>query len=316
MSNQSTYIFALLDPRPVAAARIANDNVFALGPVYGVEVTVPELAARCVINIDPEHTEGRTDYTAIESATDVSLPPPGAIIATVRPDLDSVGAMAILAIRRWMGDELRNDLWMRLDMIAEADAFQRGWWPGPRALPSKADLWPSGAASADDVRDLAPVAAAVNDYRLSLDLRVQIVDRWLTSGHEPDGYRALVDAERLRMVAALESGEIGVMVHGSSVVSVECSNRGATMIGYCLAPVVVARNPSFSFGVGPEHVKYTICAFAPGHCDIAAATRELAELEPGWGGSPLIAGSPQGVSSALTLDQVVNVVRGHLGGAA
>ena len=45
---------------------------------------------------------------------------------------------------------------------------------------------------------------------------------------------------------------------------------------------------------------------------IKSALAELAALEPGWGGSPTIGGSPQGVSSLLTTEQVVEVVARHL----
>jgi len=62
------YKFAILDPRPIPAAIEANDKVFASGPVYGVEVTVPALAKRCTFNLDPQHTGGDASRAAIEYA--------------------------------------------------------------------------------------------------------------------------------------------------------------------------------------------------------------------------------------------------------
>lgn len=50
--------FALLDPRPIPAAAEANDRVFNAGPVLGIEVTVPALAARCIGNIETPSTRG------------------------------------------------------------------------------------------------------------------------------------------------------------------------------------------------------------------------------------------------------------------
>ncbi len=116
------YNFAILDPRPQGEE--TNNKIFACAAtgVLGVEVTVPALAARCALgNIDPQHTgyqglpaldpmwgyndasysgDGKWRFsTAIQLSTTCGLPPAGATLATVRPDLDSVGAMAVLAIR-------------------------------------------------------------------------------------------------------------------------------------------------------------------------------------------------------------------------
>ena len=65
--------------------------------------------------------------------------------------------------------------------------------------------------------------------------------------------------------------------------------------------------------------KFTICRF-DSHVgvDITAAVAELNELDSAvtdsfrWGGRGDIAGSPQGISSKLTLEQVVATVAKHL----
>jgi hypothetical protein len=46
--------------------------------------------------------------------------------------------------------------------------------------------------------------------------------------------------------------------------------------------------------------------------DLPAVRDELASLEAGWGGSPTIIGSPQGVDSNLPLETVVAIVAKHL----
>ena len=93
---------------------------------------------------------------------------------------------------------------------------------------------------------------------------------------------------------------------------VESRHRAATAVGYATAPVVVALNPAFLLGQGDPHRKFTVAAYGPQYADIRSALAELAALEPGWGGSPTIGGSPQGVSSQLTTEQVVEVVARHL----
>src|SRR5262245_58306256 len=94
-----SYEFALLDPRPGPQAEAANDRVFARGPVYGVKVTVPALTERCVENLDLQHTGADMTTTAIEVGLTCALPPAGATLAATHPDLDTLGMMAVLAMR-------------------------------------------------------------------------------------------------------------------------------------------------------------------------------------------------------------------------
>ncbi|MFY9484754.1 MAG: hypothetical protein WAP74_04005 [Patescibacteria group bacterium] len=163
-----------------------------------------------------------------------------------------------------------------------------------------------------------------------------------TTQYDPAwSYRALVETERAEMCRALESGEIRHYPvcpvcggnqdaealyapcaddlpgqHGLArqpqIAVVVSTHRATTMIGYKLCPVVVALNPAFRVGGGEPHAKYTVCQYSTGHCDLVAAKNDLAALEPGWGGSPMIIGSPQGVASQLTTEQVVEVVTRHL----
>ncbi len=142
------YNFKLFDPRPVPAAIATNDQIFAQGPVLGIEVTVPVLAQRCELgNIDPQHTGGDTSTAAIEVALEWPLPPEGAMLATVRADLDSVGAMAVLAMRAegqitmFLEDEILGDeeLSLRIAAVAAADKSKTEEWQGPRPLPTPED---------------------------------------------------------------------------------------------------------------------------------------------------------------------------------
>ena len=309
----ANYRFAALDARPIPAAQAANDKIFAEAPagVLGIEVTVPQLAARCVLgNIDPQHSGGDASRAAIEEALTAPLPPDGATLATIRADLDAVGAMALFALR--VRGESFESATVRIAVVAAADTFARGGWPGPQPLPTTDNPWPSEGA-ADSTRSLAAMAAAVADFRVPLAERVAAMETWLLTGAEPSKYRAAVGTERADLIRALEAGEIRVpTVEDGRIAAVESTHRAATAVGYAHAPVVVARNPAFRVGGGEPHAKYTVCAYSAEHADIKSALAELAALEPGWGGSPTIGGSPQGVSSALTTEQVVEVVARHL----
>lgn len=304
--------FTLLDPRPIAVAQEANAKVFAAGPVYGIEVTVPALAARCYINIDPQHTEGNAERAAIEVALEAELPSEGAVLTTVRADLDSVGAMAILSLRA-EGTSLEPAM-ERINMVAISDKFARGGYVGPRPLPTRDNPWDESTATVESFRQLAAIAAAVADFKVPLADRVSEMKTWLLTGEEPAQYRIQVEKERLDMITALETGRIKHETRSDGrIVVVETTHRAATSVGYALAPVVVALNPEFRFGPGGEPVrKFTICQYETGYVDLRVVFAELNKLEPGWGGSPNIGGSPQGVSSKLTIEEILTIVEKHL----
>ncbi len=334
----TNWAFVILDPRPIPAASATNEAIFASGPVYGVEVTVPALVAKCVDNIDPQHSEGDATSAAIEEALKAELPPNGATLATIRADLDSVGTMTVLLMRahlQFWKDRAYNDEFnagevdeynaaeistrereleqamTRIKLVAESDKFARGGWPGPKSLPTREHAWNDKIASAESSRPLAIIAAAISDFKISLIDRVNTMEQWLKTGEEPEQYVESVEKERLGLISAIENGEIKHEKRGDIAV-VESTHRAATSIGYSLAPVVVALNPSFKQGPGEPYKKFTICAFEDKFADIKGALAELSTLEPGWGGSPTIGGSPQGVSSKLTIDQVVGVLSKYL----
>ena len=335
----NAYNFAQFDPRPQGAE--VNEAVFDGGAagVLGIEVTIPALAARCGLgNIDPQHAAedyilcgecsarvakgdvvrntggfdacpqcGQANFqgsaeppAAIEAALTFELPPAGAVLATVRADPDAVGAMAVIAMRTDGVDlTAAKD---RVALIAAADKAASGPWPGQRPLPSASDPWPGGVTPS-----YAAVGAMCTDFKLPLEERVALMRDWLLTGAEPAGYRTRVEAERAEMIRALKAGEIKVdLVNGIAVV--KSTHRAAMAVGYARAPVVVAENPTFRVAGGESHRKVTIAAYGPGYVDIRSALDTLAAREPGWGGSPTIGGSPQGVSSELSLEDVVQVV--------
>ena len=127
-AESKPYRFALLDPRNTPDARAANDSVFALGPVLGIEVTIPGLADRCALgNIDPQHSGSDATRTAIEEAMTWPVPSVGSVLATIRPDLDAFGAMALLMSRN-VGPSLTRDVRVRVNFLAAADRFDHGPW--------------------------------------------------------------------------------------------------------------------------------------------------------------------------------------------
>ena len=243
--------FAQFDPRPTAEADAVNDTIFDAGQVLGIEVTIPRLAERCVLgNIDPQHSGEDDQIAAIQAALEIDSfwmdcdgagrDRPAIIFATIRPDLDSVGAMVILESRlqSWTPEPepygipeyevFDGNAARRIRAIAEFDKFESGSWPGRRELPTMRDPWSPGYASLDE-SELAAVAACISDFKVSLEDRVDLMAEWIFRGRMPEGYLEQVTDERHQLVEALARGDISIDVVSAAVAVVTSTHRAATM---------------------------------------------------------------------------------------
>lgn len=294
------------DPRPQGAAE--NEKVFISGPVMGIEVTMPALASRCSGNVD-HHGVGDTAETpsACEQALEFGIPfnwqvgqdggprPsewPLPILATVRPDADSVTAMAVIENR------LSNRPIDR-DLVAAVGRFDR-----------------LGPSSGRPEVKVSAIARKSFDFKLTLEERVSWVADLLAGADKSSEIATLVASHDAELAAARQASELTLHASGW-VAAVVSTHRFATTLGYESAPVVVACNPSmpvdFKDPSKGSYKKFTVCRYdSHVKCDLPAALAELQKLEPGWGGRGDIFGSPQGVSSKLTLVEVLAVVEKHL----
>lgn len=287
------FSFVQLDPRPGASNPEFN---------LGIEVTVPRLLPSGVANLD-HHGQGATMVTptAVEQALTCELPFSGAVIATVRPDADSVGAMAVLANR---GSNRRCDKRL-VAAIAAVDKH------GPMAI------------GFEDLRPLTvAIARKAAMAKIPLKERVAWVADLLAGDIMPHS-REITTLNREReaeFAQALQFGSVELAASGKVAV-VESTHRYATEIGYQRgAQIVVAYNPhmlvDFRDPAKGTYRKFTVCRyneFVP--VDLAEIRDELNELETArcddgltWGGQPNIIGSPQGRSSTLTKEEVVGIV--------
>lgn len=305
-----TYRYALLDPSGTPAAEERNNAIFGVGPVYGVEITRPDLAERAASNLDPQHLGGDPSTAAIEAALHWSPPPDGATLATIRVDMDSVGAMAVLTCRAsghlfepplvdLPGEE--NDT-ARVLRVARADCEAAGPWPGIRRLADPRHL----------IGPLAGVDGMATDASRTLEERVFLVARWILAGSDAmprllATYQTAAIREAERALANLH-----VEMGADGVAWVRGEHRFAFQLGYRMSPVVVAENPAHRLSGGRPHLKYTIARWNSSiPMDWSGMRRELDQREPGWGGSSSIVGSPQGRASTLTSGQVLDIVGRH-----
>jgi hypothetical protein len=296
--------FAALSPRHQDTEE--NNTVLAR-PCLGIEVTIPSLAAQCLLgNIDPQHTEGRNVAACVEALT-CPIPGVGATLVTVRADADSVTAMAVLEARS-AGLKVDKEF---VYTIGDADGAQEGPW--------RRDYTP-----AQDFRDASAVAM---NFRSSMEDRVRMILEKITYG------------VLLPTAPPIDTSEITVYDRGGYAVAIAdgLAGRGACSAGYRVAPVVIALNEFFSVGGCAPYKKFTIARWngsVPMRWSEMLSDLNLVESssyptpevmdEAGeiaipegerpalWGGSTSIIGSPQGVDSTLSLSEVEAIVRKHL----
>jgi hypothetical protein len=295
---------------PASAPRAAEANAALLGTdTLGIEVTEANVAQRCGLgNIDPQHNQSGNGISAIEVALGWPLPETGVQLVTIRADLDSLGAMALLTLRA-EGRLITPPIRARVAEVGRVDSFAWGAWPGPRPMPNSADDILADVGGLE----ICVLAAAMRDGRTDLSERVETARAWLLSGTLPAAY-AVAPRERAEALwKALCDGRVVVReaVPGR-LTEVISEVDGALQLGYRIAPVVVALNPRFTFPDRSVGRKYTIAQYQVGAVDLERAAAQLSELEPGWGGSGTIKGSPQGGGSRLELQEVSSAVVGAL----
>lgn len=163
----------------------------------GIEITDRAVAALCRLgNIDGQHGTGDCSYdgeavaellwgnryapttpamgAACAIAMAVYAPADGATFATSRPDLDSLGAMAVLVLRSLgLSKRINHDL---VRVIAERDAFVAGPWE-PSPLPTEENPWPRTLSTVDASRETAHLGMIASPRRGDFTENMPLADR-------------------------------------------------------------------------------------------------------------------------------------------
>lgn len=308
--------YEILDPTPACRETVLNqiENWKSEGyQLIGFEVSDPDLAKAMNLNVDPQHTQNNPTISAIAEVYGFYLEfgpkatfgaSQSTIFCTLRPDMDSVGAMVLASEMGAVDDFFCKEVIDRVHKIHYADVSRTGAW-------TPSELFAQNLSGFEFSNDLGPIARAVADSKVPFSERVEWVREWLRSGVEPDGYRDAWLAEMQRIKDAFDSGETEVSTFGKVAV-VKSQLRAATGIGYKYAPILICYNPMFRFNGGETHLKISICQYSEGYCDMPAILAELREREPGFGGSATFIGSTQGQSSVWTPSEILEVVQKHL----
>jgi hypothetical protein len=300
------YTYTRLDP-PYTDPRSCIVNISVPTQTLGIEITDALLASLCDLgNIDPQHghvrgadVEGRA---AIEVALGWPLPPPGTSLATIRPDADSIGAMAVLSLR-CDGMAFTSGMHERIDLIARSDCFDYGDWASWAATHPPPQKGATLLALSPHPPEFRVLAAFIGLHPNDLPTSVSMMRDWLLSGLlPPQGEAEKVKSDR-EAAAAWCAGQLPVTkLCGGHVAFVQSDYPGAISLGYRHAPIVIAERL-----LGGKR-KITIAQFERGHLDMKALATRLSAIERGWGGSETILGSPQGRSTEMKIEQITDLI--------
>lgn len=283
--------------------------------IIGIEITNPELALYCNINIDPQHdnisnfdmTSLEYIYNSKEELISTSQLFEKIIFIILKPDMDSLSSIAIFELMLFNKFEINNDLVLRLKAIAKSDRHGRSNYKNRREDYFKFQDYnlygiPIGLATMS------------SDYKLELADKIDNMKAYLLLGtfETLEKYNELT-IKNIKKSAKNTNVEI---ILPNKLVYIKSNFRGAIAYGYKFAPVVIARNMTFCFGLGTDKIigkKITIAQYEDNKfIDLISLKNELNELESGWGGSSVIIGSPQDRPSSLDDDKIIQLTLKYL----
>ncbi len=261
---------------------------------FGIEVSDPRLL-RGQPNLDHHNSRNTAETpSACEQALALpadKLPKPGAILATIRPDSDSITAMAVLA-NRLEGRPVNEAL------VREIGRFDRG-------------LAPTELYSDQTIRDCIQAIRRKSRFNEEIHKKVFFVKDVLDGSVNMEYVQRL--ATRHRELARERHSRLNIelepkVVIPDKVVFVKSDTRLAMGHGYRHAPVVILQQET------PHFSRYSVGVDERSKLDryLGRAIRELNSIEPGWGGRSNIFGSPQDRDTKLTPEQVIDVVKKYI----
>lgn len=295
--------FSIIQPYSI------NDNILAsidAKNTLGVEVTIPKLAAFCGLGNIDHHRKGDDSNTPSACEQALDWPYLDCNVIGVLADADTLTAMAVL--------------WAKVFRYESDACFysENGFYPETSGYEVDKNLVykiglidRKGPASClkelEDLRVqyIRAIAAQRNMY---VDEQVYNIMLVLCGKELTEKDLDLIKLENLKLIEAEKASKVTKI---KDFVIVESSHQMATQIGYKYGDVLICINPLFpkdfkDYSKG-TYRKITLCKrdeFVPYNINFS----KLNDLENGWGGRPTIGGSPQGIDSILTIDQILDSI--------
>jgi len=299
---------SLIDPR--------NPNYEEVG--LGIEITTKGFNG---INLD-HHKEGDTQETpsAIEQAYNLKeeempleIKEGKKKMATVRPDLDSVGAMATILLKLENKEEKINK------KLIEAIGILDRMGPGVFKKEGKEllELTEEEFEKVNKICKAASYNVLIKLRNLPLEEKVYFMKKLLTDEIDEKEIESLYEENEKDLEKAKKESKIEDIIDEEEkvkVVFIEGSNLRAMEIGYEHAPVIIAYNPQFKWPDGHITPKFTIARYDKYvKFDIKSFLEELKKKNPKWGGQENIIGSPQGEDPNISKEEMIELVKKYLG---
>ena len=279
-------------------------------------------------NIDPQHDGSGKPFSATAFAVDLFTDghfwkvPHDSAVFIGKEDLDAYACAAVLLKKH--GQLSFEDLGVQPDgnfihRIALVDASDKGGWVRESQTELSLEEYTEKLQKDPLIAMHSYVRERAAD-EIAVKQKVVNVLKWLIAGVEPEGSRekgiqTKVEAFQASKLVTLD-GDIAV---------VESTHIGATAYAYRFGKYAIAYNPEFTGnGKFEAHLKYTIGRNQPEFAwNLQAIFEELNEMESlkrdedsvkkRWGGSSEVGGSEFGVGSLLSPEEVLSVVKQHLG---
>ncbi len=284
----------------------------------GFEITHNLISKNLDLNIDPQHKDDIEDHTCVEKL--ITLLPnikkeydSGRIIHLyfLKTDLDSISAAAVLELHLCKNKKLESEeSQKRIFNIANYDRHGRKWAPKFTDKKKAIDIREENEKYYSEYKIPRGLFMLVSGWKNPVEYKIETMKDWILTGH-------FTDIEKYNKMAiknfkeALNNSKIEVL-EPEKLVFVKSNKRGACGIGYQVAPIVIAMNPSFRFGYGDKRVygrKWVIAQCDEGYIPLQDILVKILEIEPGWGGSNSIIGSPQDRPSKIKKEDIIEIVR-------
>ncbi len=266
-------------------------------------------------NID-HHGENCTDESpsCIEQVMEKSLKElPEGKMATVSPDLDSVGAMAVILLKREgkkVDERLVKAIGL-LDRKGPAYFYEKG----------QQDLGLENDEEFEKIKEILKACRyRLNIERLRLPEAVLFMMKILSGDYTEEEIKKYAQEYDKKLEEAKKESKVEVIIDGL-LVFVESKHQMAFDIGYEKGKIVIAYNPEFEWkGTGTITPKYTIARRDSNvrEIDMEGLLEELNKiaeekgLQGRWGGRENIIGSPIGENPLLDPEEVKDIVKKYI----
>ena len=271
--------------------------------LIGLEMTVPELASLCDLNIDPQHTQQKITQSCVREVClkkeELLSPYKGkkVIFLTNRVDLDSVSSYIVA--NNYLND-IDTPYNLSLKEINVHDTFQTRPWQKQTTI--EEGFNPNNKTAA--------LASSLKPFMITPE-NIKAVTQYIETGEVDCSIMENFQRTQQTIIEKVKSGEISV-TSANGIAIVETTLPCATNVGYCYAPVVIALNPQMRNPDGSTYRKISICQHEAGYVDLTKVKETLNQTNPGWGGNPNFIGSPQGESCEISINELQQLVTKNL----